>query len=536
MEFLTTTTTNNLTVSVDISNSSEILCLSCNSSFTLLSTNWTYQNTESDLFVNIVSMRNSIISIIAAVLTLFSIPITLKTQLKVPIKASLLNLSVNNFMLVSVGVGYGALQVSSTTDTVQCQACVITIVFCFLLMHLSVLGISLNNFCAVKYPFFYRSVNQTKVVVFSLLSAWLGTAVLSFILVYNNIEGGLACSCLNVIPRYSVCVIASFMLIVDSFVLVLDITNCRTLFSRKNKIAVKNAQVQMDNAETVRPAMSIRIPKKGASCGFPSFLTKLEAANPGSTNIRNSGLIDISEYMSYEAEIQIKRKRWKSLSFSTKKDKTDFTTSTLQKTEIYSNTSVNLISVRSCPANTTMEHRDLTTPRRNSLNEVKSQSSRTSRGDQPFLIHVNNPTFMTEASCSRSSTSDGPFSPQATAKRGNRHRRRRTIPASAACLSGDNRNTRLEQQFKRIFQQSASLTIISLWSFLLNFPFVLFALYLGAFSEDRTVDLYSPVGVAATSATVANVIGDPFLYAWRFVSWTDVYNKLKSSCGIRDQS
>ena len=85
------------------------------------------------------------------------------------------------------------------------------------------------------------------------------------------------------------------------------------------------------------------------------------------------------------------------------------------------------------------------------------------------------------------------------------------------------------RQFQRLCQQSNSLTIISLWAFFVNFPFVVYTFYLGAVAEDRLMAVYSPVGVIATSATVLTAIGLPFLYAWRFVAWREMFDRIRSS-------
>ena len=87
---------------------------------------------------------------------------------------------------------------------------------------------------------------------------------------------------------------------------------------------------------------------------------------------------------------------------------------------------------------------------------------------------------------------------------------------------------RESDHFARIRRHSTSLTIISLWCFLFNLPFVIYVFYMGLFVENRVQVNFSPLGFTGTMGIIINVISDPLLYAWRFVRWNEIISALRN--------
>ena len=79
----------------------------------------------------------------------------------------------------------------------------------------------------------------------------------------------------------------------------------------------------------------------------------------------------------------------------------------------------------------------------------------------------------------------------------------------------------------RLRWQTISLITISLWSFLFHLPIVMFMFYQAFYVKDRTTIHMSSLGYAFTSMMTLNVLGDPFIYAWRFIKWKDMFRRMK---------
>ena len=149
--------------------------------------NWTELD-ELWLFIQRTSKRNIVISVITLVLWIIAVPIVIYAQFKTPVKVSLLNLAANNLCLVSIGILYAAVfQPVYLSENNHCQLICGIIVFNFLLMHISILGMSANNLVAVRYPYVYMSHVTVKVIAMVMVCAWFTTAAITIGLSYGRL-------------------------------------------------------------------------------------------------------------------------------------------------------------------------------------------------------------------------------------------------------------------------------------------------------------------------------------------------------------
>ena len=240
--------TNQVAQTIKTSTTSNITSVS-SPDLTIVSTLDPNMTTGVDYTVNSeLNTRNMIGGILIITFTIVSVPIIVQTKLNVSVKATLLNISANSFVLVVLNVLHGRCCMSR--DHVEEDACHVvrmSIISCTLLMHILVVVVSLNNYYALKSPFRYAVVDQGTLATWTSVSIWLVTAILIAILsnvilaspaqahddVWNNILGAF--------PWGGLMVLGLGMFASDACVFTLNILICKKL-SRKRMLVNKTTK------------------------------------------------------------------------------------------------------------------------------------------------------------------------------------------------------------------------------------------------------------------------------------------------------
>ena len=125
----------------------------------------------------------NIINVMTLVLNTAAVPVVVNASVKFATKASLLNLSVNNLLLILTSLVITNLVTPPAVADggTVCHVTMLAFQYLYTLEHVSVLIIVTNNLCAVKFPFRYQVWSRRHRVMTLLASAWLGTAMVGLL-------------------------------------------------------------------------------------------------------------------------------------------------------------------------------------------------------------------------------------------------------------------------------------------------------------------------------------------------------------------